>query len=73
MVAPSRMVELPAAGSEMERRGSPALEHKSCTNGVVQAVRMTAQVVYFRCGGCGDVWTIPQRRRNPRADDPRSF
>jgi uncharacterized Zn finger protein len=36
-------------------------------------VMMTIQVVYLRCEECGEVWSIVQRRRRPRANDPRRF
>jgi hypothetical protein len=38
-----------------------------------KAVSMSSVAVYLRCGSCGEVWSIPQRRKQTRPDDPRSF
>jgi hypothetical protein len=54
----------------------PADDRQSCATCVasrVQAVMMTIQVVYLRCEECGEVWSIVQRRRRPRSNDPRRF
>jgi hypothetical protein len=34
---------------------------------------MSSMAVYLRCETCGEVWSIPQRRKQSRADDPRTF
>ncbi len=59
---------------DARRTITPARNHESCArcNGPrVQGVMMTRLVVYLRCEGCGEVWSIPQRRKAPRTDDPR--
>ena len=53
--------------------GSAAQSCDQCVGPRGQAVMITSGVVYLRCEGYGNVWSIPQRRRNPRADDPRRF
>ena len=44
-----------------------------CSGPDVKAVSMSSIAVYLRCDSCGEVWSIPQRRKQPRADDPRKF
>ena len=44
-----------------------------CAAPEVKAVSMSSIAVYLRCDSCGEVWSIPQRRKQPRADDPRKF
>ena len=61
-----------------EKAGSalPARQQESCTKCLgakVSAVMMTSMVVYLRCDGCGNVWTVPQRRKHARGDDPRKL
>lgn len=38
-----------------------------------KAVSMSSLAVYLRCASCGEVWSIPQRRKQSRPDDPRTF
>ena len=71
----SHMAEVPLLSADL-RGVSPARDRQSCDRCAgprVQAVMMTSLVVYLRCEGCGEVWSIPQRRRRPRTDDPRGF
>lgn len=44
-----------------------------CSAPYPKAVSMSSLAVYMRCESCGEVWSIPQRRKQPRADDPRTF
>ena len=56
---------------------SPAVSDKQgcarCANDDVVAVTITSQFVYLRCANCGEVWSIPQRRKTLRFDDPKQF
>lgn len=38
-----------------------------CPADSVKAATLTARFVYLRCGACGEVWSIPERRRTPRS------
>lgn len=38
-----------------------------CPAHSVKAATLTERFVYLRCGACGEVWSIPERRRTPRA------
>ena len=38
----------------------------------VQTVMMTTMVVYLRCEDCGEIWSIPQRRKMSRLAIARS-
>ena len=44
-----------------------------CKGYSVGAATVTTEVVYLRCGDCGQVWSIRDRRQRPRADDRPKF
>ena len=39
-----------------------------CGSAAVKRVTSTTMVVYLRCQDCAHIWSIPDRRRIPRAD-----
>lgn len=39
-----------------------------CGSAGVSRVTTTTMVVYLRCQDCAHIWSIPDRRRIPRAD-----
>lgn len=41
-----------------------------CGQAEVKAVTVTSMVVYIRCQLCGEVWTVPERRKRSRTGDP---
>ena len=45
----------------------------TCSALRVKPVTRTTMVVYLRCEPCGYTWAIPERRRLPRASDPKGF
>ena len=50
----------------------PTVERQLCAGcggENVRAVTMTGRFVYIRCDGCGEVWSIPERRHYPRKKD----
>jgi hypothetical protein len=37
-----------------------------CDAQAAKAATLTERFVYLRCGACGEVWVIPERREIPR-------
>ena len=71
------MAELGHDVEDGDHGGSTAAAGKQscvrCSAPHPKAVSMSSVAVYLRCGSCGEVWSIPQRRKLTRPDDPRMF
>lgn len=61
----------PGAPGGPVQPGKQACGHCAAQN--VAAVTITSEVVYLRCVDCGEVWSIPQRRKMLRSEDPPRF